>query len=243
MYSCEKDDTNIIDPVLNFPTIDTVSVTPDLIDTSYINITLKARVTSIDPVGSVIAKIKTPQDSVLADVSLSFDGTFYSANYTKQLDCWLVGDYKVEFLAETNGGLKSNMVVGNFGILNPNSSKPVISLIYAPDSLQRPPVNVTVPVFLKVFVNDPDGICDIQKTYYNTYLPNGNPSSGNPFSMYDDGDVLPFHCDTIAYDGKYSALIGIPSTALLGDYTFKFTAMDRSGIVSDTLYKIIRVYE
>ena len=243
MYSCEKDDSNIIDPVLYFPVIDTAGTTPDIFDTSHIQASMKVKVTSVDPIAYVRARIVDPNGAVVQEVDLQFDGTYYTRFYDKILDCWLVGDFRVEYVAVTTAGLSSPVVSTPFTIINPNSVKPIVTLIYAPDSLQRPPVNVTVPVFLKVNVFDPDGLCDINETHYNTILPNGNPSSGNPFSMYDDGDVLPFHCDTVANDGKYSALIGIPHTALIGNYIFKFTASDRSGMYSDTLYKIIKVYE
>jgi hypothetical protein len=101
---------------------------------------------------------------------------------------------------------------------------------------------VLASAFLKVHVIDPDGICDIASAYFNAFNPSGVPNPSNPFAMYDDGDVTPPHCDTVAGDGKYSLLIVIDNNASLGVFTFKFNARDRSGLVSDTLYKFITVY-
>jgi hypothetical protein len=241
MYSCEKDDSNIIDPILYFPVIDTAGTTPDIFDTSHIQASMKVKVTSVDPIAYVRARIIDPKGAVVQEVDLQFDGTYYTRLYDKVLDCWLVGDYRVEYTAVTTAGLSSPVVSNPFTIINPNSLKPVVTIIYAPDSLQRP-TGDPVPVFLKIQTLDPNGSCDVLKAYFNSILPNGNPSSGNPFAMYDDGNVLPPYCDTVANDGKYSLLVQFPSSASLGNYQFRFNADDRSGIVSDTLTKIVTVY-
>lgn len=242
MYSCEKEDSSIIDPVLNIPSLDSVSVSPVTFDTSRISMSLRAYVTSIDPIQFVSARILNPDASLFTTVYLNPEGTSYSANFDTLLPCWLVGSYKIEFVATTTSGLNSNTIIQNFIVTNSNSIKPSIFLIYAPDSLQRPTGSTLVPAFLKVRVVDSDGPCDIREAYFNAINPLGVPSPGNPFAMYDNGNVNPPYCDTVANDGKFSLMIYIGSTATLGNYTFKFNAKDESLIVSDTLYKIINVY-
>ncbi|MCC7159718.1 MAG: hypothetical protein IT281_09285, partial [Ignavibacteria bacterium] len=114
-----------------------------------------------------------------------------------------------------------------------------------PDSLRRPsgnPGDTLTLAFLKVQTSDPNGPCDMLSEFFNSVRPDGTSSTNNPFSMFDDGDVFPFHCDTVANDGKYSLLIGIDSGAQLGNYTFKFNSKDRSNVLSDTLIKFIHVY-
>lgn len=243
LYSCEKDDTNVIDPILNFPVIDSVRVSPTVFDTSRININLTAYVTSVDPIGSVVAKITDPDGNDFVSVGLQLNGSAYSSNLDTLLACRVVGNYKIEFVATTVSGLASNTVSNTFDIINSNNVKPSISIIYAPDSIQRPPGSEPVPAaFLKVQGFDPNGDCDVSSAYFNSFNPNGIPSSQNPFLMYDNGNTSLPYSDTIANDKKYSLTIYINNQANLGNYSFRFNAKDRLGLVSDTLTKIIRIY-
>lgn len=242
----KKEDDTIIDPILNFPVIDSVFLTPTTIDTSRILLSINAKVSSIDPVSSVKAKISDPLGTLLTEVDLSLNGEFYSYNLDINLPCYFVGTYKVEFNAVSNAGLNSNTVTNNFEVTNSRNQRPIISLIYAPDSLQRPsgnPPDTLRPAFLKLNVVDPDGICDIEWAKFNAVNPNGVPNPSNPFTMYDNGNPNPPFSDTVGNDGKYSLTIYIGPTATLGDFSFKFFARDRSGLTSDTLLKLINVHQ
>lgn len=243
MYSCEKEDSSVIDPILYFPVIDSVFINPTTFDTSRISLSLNARVTSIDPVSSVKAKITDPNNNQLIEVELSPNGEFYTYLLDYTFSCRLVGTYKIEFNAVSNSGLNSNVVTNTFTVTNSFSIKPSVSIVYAPDSLLRPTGNELVPAFLQVQVTDPDGICDIQWARFNAINPNGVPNPSNPFTMYDNGNPVPPFSDTVANDGKYSLTIYIGSTATLGDFSFKFFAKDRSDLTSDTLLKLINVHE
>jgi hypothetical protein len=243
MYSCEKDNTTIVDPVLNIPTLDSASVSPLIIDSSRININLRAYVTSIDPIQSVTARFIDPDGNTFTIIELTPNGSSYFRNYDTTLSCRFVGDYRLEFVAVTSSGLNSNSISKTISVINSGNVKPVISLLYAPDSLQRPTDTILVPAFLKVQVTDPNGECDIREAYFNSVNPLGIPNPFNPFTMYDNGNVSPPFSDTVANDKKFSLTIYIGQNATLGDYTFKFTARDRSFMVSDTLYKTIRVYQ
>ena len=83
-------------------------------------------------------------------------------------------------------------------------------------------------------VPDRQSLADVDSVYFNSYLPGGNPSSGNPFSMFDNG--LPFDPqnpvavgDAVAGDGIYTLTIFLPSTASPGEYRFEFFGRDRVG--------------
>lgn len=241
MYSCEKEDSSVIDPILYFPVIDSAFITPTVFDTNRIDLSINAKVSSVDPIGSVKAKIIDPLGTQITEVDLVLSGDFYTFNAAITPGCILVGSYKVEFLAVTTSGLNSNTVTNNFSVINSNSIKPVVSIIYAPDTLVRPTGSELVPAFLQVQVNDPDGICDIEWARFNSINPNGVPNSNNPFTMYDNGNPAPPFSDTVGNDGKFSLTIYIGSTATLGDFSFKFFAKDRSDLTSDTLLKLINV--
>lgn len=243
--SCEKDDDSVIDPILYFATIDSVKINPLQIDSSQITVQFTAYVTSVDPVSSVTAQIKSPEGIVLNTVSLSGSGNVFTGTYDTLQSCRFVGAYNVEFIAITGAGLQSNVVSSNFNVINSQNIKPTVTIVYAPDSLQRPsgnPPDTLRASFLQIQVTDPNGLCDIAAGYFNSVNPIGVPNPFNPFTMYDNGIWEPPYCDTVANDGKYSLCIFIGPTATLGNYTFKFNARDRSGLVSDTTYKIINVH-
>jgi hypothetical protein len=247
IVSCEKDDTSVIDPILTFATIDSVKINPQSIDTSRVSVNFTVYISSADPISSVTAKITgpAPENDELGTIHLTGNGLVYSGTYDSLQSCRFVGTYGVEFVAITNTGLPSNTVTGSFSVMNSLNVKPVVSIVYAPDSLQKPsgnPPDTLRPAFLQIQVNDPNGICDISTAYFNSVNPNGIPNPFNPFTMFDNGNPSSPSCETVGNDGKYSLCIFIGSTATLGDYIFKFNARDRTGAVSDTLYKTITVY-
>lgn len=262
--SCEKEDTSVIDPRLTFPKILGVSITPSSYDTNFISGIVWAEVTSEEPVTKVTVTIKNPENSEDAVINLHDDGAApdtiagdgkYTAYISFILPCYLVGTYRGEFVAYNVSGLNSPLISENFSVTNTRSLPPVLSNLIAPDSLQRPSgvgsdtVRVTS---LQITATDPDGQCDIRNNgvFFNSFRPpNGLPSSGNPFTMYDDGDIQ-VHCDDIANDGKFSLcirLVNNPNGPFpppeLGGYIFKFNARDRSDILSDTLFHTIYVYQ
>ncbi len=250
--SCEKQDSSIIDPVLTFPKILGTAITPSVYDTSNVNGVAWAEVTSDEPAAKVTVTVKNPlgtqvgvyelKDDGVAPDTTAGDGRF-TGRITFSLSCRLTGTYQGSFIAQNQSGLNSSNINTPFDIVNTHSQKPVVSNIISPDSLQRPVSGLTT-VFLRVTAFDPDGLCDIGSVYFNTFKPNGQPSTGNPFFMYDDGDTLG-HCDAVPGDGNYSLCINIAPTNDTGLYTFKYTARDRANpnLVSDTLTHTIYVYQ
>ncbi|MGA2669516.1 MAG: choice-of-anchor X domain-containing protein [Ignavibacteria bacterium] len=253
--SCEKKDNSVIDPTLNFPNIISASINPSTVDSAVVHCTAYAHVTSADPIDNVTATVTSPapnntqegvftlKDDGVAPDSVSGDGIF-SGYVSYTMDCRLVGAHKVEFLAKNVSGLVSNNIIQFLNVINSHDQKPVLSDLIAPDSLQRP-ISGRNGAFLQVTASDPDGNCDVPfigGVFFNSYKPDSSGATGNPFSMYDDGDQLN-HCDQTAYDSKFSLCIAIDNTAQLGYYTFKFNARDRSNQLSDTLIHLIKVYQ
>ncbi|HHL72614.1 MAG TPA: hypothetical protein ENJ29_08900 [Bacteroidetes bacterium] len=116
---------------------------------------------------------------------------------------------------------------------------PVIEQVFAPDSLSRAS-NATFVV--RARVRDRNGLGDIKRVFFNSFLPGGTPSSQNPFLLKDDGvkDNNGFG-DAVAGDGEYSLTLQIPTTAATGEYRFEFQAEDRTGLVSNKVVHILRV--
>ncbi len=257
MYSCEKDSSDIIDPLITFPNITDVFVTPGSFDTAYINPVLVAVVTSEEPVQNVNGRITNPLSVILGDVQLKDDGilpdtTASDGHFTGQLsqllDCKLIGNYKVEFSAQNTSGVYGNTFIGNFAVINTSNNPPIISDLILPDSLRRPSgigadtINIG---FMQVRAFDSEGICNIDLVSYNSFRPTGNQNGFN-VPLFDDGNILA-HGDSVANDGKFSLLIKItpsPADSLIGYFRFEFTAKDRGNpsLVSNTLIDSINVY-
>jgi hypothetical protein len=251
--SCEKKDSTIIDPVLNFPTISSASITPNTFDTNLVHGVARVVVSSVDPIQKVTVQVTDPANTdrgtfQLLDNGLPPDSTANNGVYTGtvniSMDCRLIGQYKALFLAQTTAGLSSNSITLIFNVINSHDHKPVLTNLVAPDSILVPPLGDTVFFCLKITPTDPDGLCDIKDVFFNTFRPpNDTPSIGNPFKMYDDGSQ--YDCDPTPNNGIYSSLIILIHTPdfHFGTYKFKFNARDRSDVLSDTLLHLIYVHQ
>jgi hypothetical protein len=145
------------------------------------------------------------------------------------------GDYTIRFFAVDRNGAQSNAVVGTFYVLQENGP-PVLSDITAPDTVSR---STSPPFLLAVQVTDPQGPDDVKIVFFNSTKPDGTPSGGNPFLMYDDGTEGDQQTD----DGLYSREVWITPDVDTGLYRFDFLAKDYAGEMSDTLSHIITVVE
>ncbi|MFC1493291.1 hypothetical protein ACFL6O_04965, partial [candidate division KSB1 bacterium] len=119
---------------------------------------------------------------------------------------------------------------------------PEITSVTIPDSAEA----ADTSLLLECEVADQNGLTNIDRVYFETFKPDGSASSGNPFPMWDDGGTINqggyFSGDQTAGDGIYSLRINLSATQDRGTYTFKFTAVDKSGISSETVIKTIVIY-
>jgi hypothetical protein len=202
-----------------------------------------ANVTSTNPVSNVTVTLFNPLNEVAGVFQLQSVGSNnYSGNVSvASISCLIVGIYKVQIVAEDELGLFSNLVINTIPVVNTANQPPTLSGLIMPDTINIPASGTDVYVF-SIVAADPDGYCDLQNTLFNSFLPpNGQPSSNNPFIMFDDGNIE-VHGDTVAMDSRFSLKIGIPSTiSQTGYYVFKYKATDRSGIPSAELIDSILV--
>jgi len=145
------------------------------------------------------------------------------------------GAYKLRFQAVDQAGARSLPLVRDLTIITVEGP-PTLSDLSAPDTVSR---STTGPFLLAVRGDDPSGLSDITKVYFQVTQPDGSSSQGNPFPMYDDGS----HGDLQALDGIWSIMVSISTQNNLGRYRFDYLAEDRSGAVSDTLTHYITVVE
>lgn len=146
------------------------------------------------------------------------------------------GRYEVLFRARDNAGGFSNAVIRRVEVTDRFvNDPPQVSGLQAPDLISRSATPNTY--VLSVLASDPDGRTDLQRVFFNTFLPSGNPSSGNPFNMRDDGQ----QGDVTANDGRYSLRIEITPANATGNYRFEFQAQDKKGALSTKLIHSITV--
>lgn len=148
------------------------------------------------------------------------------------------GMYRFRFRAKDKHSAESLPVVRFVSLVMPNRP-PVLTNLSAPDTVSR---NIGRPFTLSIQVEDPEGLGDILRVYFHVTKPNGLPSEGNPFAMYDDGDVIQ-HGDAVAGDGIYSRTIVISPQNDLGVYRFDFYAEDRSGALAGPLTHLMTIVD
>ena len=107
---------------------------------------------------------------------------------------------------------------------------------------------VSVDALITVKAKDPQSLKDIQEVYFNSFKPDGNPSSGNPFFMFDNG--LPYDPnnstavgDQFESDGIYSLTIFLSPGTLPGVYIFRFYCKDKAEQLTEGPVDSIRVVQ
>lgn len=253
MYSCEKDDNSIIDPVLYFPLITSSYYTPQLVNSDTVGVLAGATVESIDPVEKVEVKFYDYTSNVLVTALLKDDGAFpdttagdgkYTGFINYVFDCRQVGAHKIEFLATSTEGLTSNPIQNTINIIRSPNQPPIASgIVIIPDSIQ-----VNVPSFFVFMITaiDPNGPCDIAKVFYTGFRPSGVPLTTS-VELFDDGSCCfignstATSGDTTANDSKFTrSTFGAPTET--GYYRYFLKAVDRSGDTSNILTDSIYVY-
>ncbi|HSW55155.1 MAG TPA: hypothetical protein VLH59_08700, partial [Ignavibacteriaceae bacterium] len=114
-----------------------------------------------------------------------------------------IGNYTVRFFAEGFEGSIKQVALGTFYFKNGQDNlPPFISNLVAPSSVTIG--NDTTFIQLTLDVTDPNGLNDVLFVWFDSYLPNGNPSSQNPIALFDDGVN---GGDLTAGDGTYSRIV------------------------------------
>ncbi|MFC1565163.1 hypothetical protein ACFL6G_09525 [candidate division KSB1 bacterium] len=246
----------IINEEKNFPPLlynltlpDTIDVTAGSLTPVFVNC---FDYSGLDDILSVTGSIYMPY-SPAADQTIEFNDSGTGEDITPGDSIFTAvfphdivneeGIYSILVQAEDRIGQKSRelfkdiYVKGDF-----ENYPPVINSVTLPDSMQASDTNILI----EVNVSDPNGLTHIDNVYFETYKPDGSPSSGNPFSLWDDGGNVNhggfFSGDQTAGDGVYSLRINLSSTQDRGTYTFNFTAVDKGGLTSTTVSKTIVIY-
>jgi len=108
--------------------------------------------------------------------------------------------------------------------------------LVAPDYI---PISFSDTVYLRLSVDDPQGLDDIDIVYFTFDFPNGSLSP-DTFVMYDNGQ----DGDNIAEDGVFAFGITGPDTSQpTGDYVYHFSAKDKGNHQANIVDKTITIDE
>lgn len=136
------------------------------------------------------------------------------------------------------------------GAPDKNEGPPVITQTSVADSLQLPPSGSFRSALVRVWIDDPDGINDIDSVYFYSQKPDGSlANEGSPFVMVDNGKAFNISNpweeagDAVKGDGIYSLTIILNVDAQTGGYQFTFYARDKHGALSAALQDSIKVYK
>lgn len=264
MAGCEKTGDGLIESKGIPPVLKEVALSPSSINTDSIgtgtaqspqdNVQIKTTVTATvqhaDNPGGVTVTATARRDlgsGTLSSVQLNDDGQspdalrgdgIYSGTISFEIKRVEVGLYSIETVAESEQGYRSAARIVPLRVIRTNEP-PVISNLQAPDTVTL--ANQDQSLQLRIRATDPNGPEDIQRVIFNSFRPNNQPSSGNPFQMFDDGDVSGVSGDQTRGDGIYSLRISLPASTQTGTYRFEFRAFDRLNEGSNTIVHLITV--
>ncbi|MEX1274964.1 MAG: hypothetical protein WEE20_03480 [Bacteroidota bacterium] len=261
---CEKSRDALLDSTGTPPVLRGVALSPSIINTDSIgigtaqspqdNVQLSTTVTAtVEQAGApspitVITTVRRDLGSgLLSTTQLSDDGQapdtqrddgIYSGKLSFGIKRVEIGTYAVETVAETKNGYRSASQIVQLRVIRSNLP-PAISDVQAPDTVTLGNQNQALQ--LRVKATDPNGLEDIQRVIFNSFRPDGQPSSGNPFQMFDDGEQTGISGDQVKGDGIYSLRISLPASTQTGTYRFEFRAFDRLNEGSNTIVHSITV--
>ncbi|MGC8595296.1 MAG: choice-of-anchor X domain-containing protein [Candidatus Kryptoniota bacterium] len=246
--SCQRADNSVID------TLHPISVDLSYFDKDSTDISSLFSADTTSPVISDSFSVKVSDSRnfkfITVTVTNLFGQIITQANYygsgsgvvsgliTTTVTPIVVGDLTFSFTAYNTVGVPGNSVSHLLHLYNSKNLPPIIDSVQVPDSVQLDP-STTILLRITAGVHDPNGLLDISHVYFNSYKPDGSPSTNNPFYMYDDGT----HGDAVPGDGIYTLTIQLPPTTPTGTYKFVFYCIDRSNALSSPVTHFIKVYQ
>ncbi|MEO8211477.1 MAG: hypothetical protein ABI840_13035 [bacterium] len=150
----------------------------------------------------------------------SNDGRYIATVNISNISCLLVGNYRLEFIAENNSGLFSNLITSGLRVINTDNLPPVITSTNLPDSVVRPLVDSTL-LTISINVTDPNGLCDLKDVSFVTTRPNGVIIPAIPMFYNGKGEFT---------FSNYVRNSSDPTS--YGYFKYTFTARDNSNLLS-----------
>jgi len=163
----------------------------------------------------------------------------YEATIPFETKTTFFSDYIV-YLRISGDNSSSSYAQGKLKISGFSVVPPEIVSVNNPEFIRRPNQgNRAVSFQAKVF--DDEGMDTIEAVYMRLISQQtGSELSGSPFQLYDDGDS---GGDPVANDSTFTLGLQINSSNQLQDYDLEYFAIDRGGLVSDTVKSTFSIIE
>ena len=238
-WGCDKTFENVIDVTRENYQVTSVSPTGNIVyNPNDSLITIRIIFTSGSEVSDVSFDMIASDGSLLnsSPVPLFDNNDNRFNNQFPMSEYYPTGIYNLKYYVNEQTGSNVLVAWGSFKYNNGQANiAPVISNLVVPDTAV---VGVDTTIFVSVDVHDDNGLNDIDVVFFNSFLPDNTPSSGNPFIMFDDGT----NGDLVPGDGTYSLIVQLPSSGVaLGTYRWEFQARDRGGKSSNIIIHFLEV--
>lgn len=244
-YSCEENNDAIIDPTFSSPlisdpykskdTVFTTSAAPliNLITSVSVNLNEGSSIRSVtstvlDPDGDILGSFNMLDNGASGDTTAG-DGKYTATIDISNIECLLVGGYTIQFIAENNSGLFSNLIISGLDVVNTANLPPVITGTNLPDSVVRPAQGDSTLLSISIIITDPDGLCDIRDASFVTVRPNGVMLP--PIPMFNNGNGQYIFAAYVGYSADPTSF---------GYFKYTFTARDNSDSLSNPVTDSIK---
>ncbi len=240
IIGCEQSFDNIIDAVQNNYQVSFVSPTDSITfraDDSLVTIVIGFTSSSkpgdvfCDIIASDRSKLNSSPFQLFDNNDNRFKNDFPLSEFYPN------GIYNIKYYVKNADETLQQVALASFKYNNGQDNlPPVISNLIAPDTVTIGSDTTFIQITLDV--EDANGMNDVEFVRFDSFLPNGNPSSQNPIAMFDDGT----HGDETAGDGTYSRIVILPPVGVSkGTFRWEFQAIDRGGESSNIIVHFILI--
>ncbi len=240
IIGCEQSFDNVIDAVQNNYQVTLVSPTDsitfranDSLITIRMNFTPSSEVSDVfcDIIASDQSKLNSSPFQLFDNDDNRFKNDFPLSEFYPN------GIYNIKYYVKNADETLQQVALGSFKYNNGQENiAPVISNLVAPDTVTIGSDTTFIQITLDV--EDANGLNDIEFVWFDSFLPNGNPSSQNPIALFDDGT----NGDLVPGDGTYSLIVILPPVGVTrGTFQWEFQAKDRGNKSSNIIIHFLEV--
>lgn len=250
-HSCDST-TSPENPLSDSPTIETLKISPSSVTFTLQEDGFKDTTLTVE-IRSHILKVS---DNSLPQYSISdkssgevvetgsltnlSSGTFnYVAETQISTSTTSIKEYLVNifFADDPQVFAQSTLSINGF-----SNNHPKILEVDNPEEVQIPSTGTTSIQF-KAKVTDADGQNTVQGAYVRIISESTGELNGSPFQLLDDGQTSGDSGDAAAQDSVYTVTLEIGSGNRADFYNLRYFAIDKGGLVSDTVNSTLRIRE
>ena len=148
-------------------------------------------------------------------------------------------EFKVNAIVDEPGGSKFNYALASLNITGFSEVTPKILSADNPETVQRPSSGTNIYRFTAK-VSDQEGNDTIEGVFVRIFNRSSGEVNSSPFTLYDDGQNGE---DISAGDSVYTAAFPVNPESKLQTFDLYYYAVDKGGLVSDTVRTTFSITE